>query len=711
MRQVKRDFKILFEEYKSFHSINEEVASSSSSVVVENSVIAPNGGRLATLQSRKKRHKKNQSATEATITELDMYLMEVFDESESDGNNTAFSTGKRVLSPWRSSLSPRTVKALLCCQSWLSKPIDLDLLDDYVPDDNSKDEEEIAGYLRLLHLGCGSTVRGLGCLMLGDGYAYMLQRKAKRKRRAESDSEDSEKVYHNEPWKPVCGIDEEEPDFDAEEEQYHEAFSAVANFGQSYRVPSAYKLSNPILISEKQRIQKYVVSVQRHYCREYGCTLMSHGWKSKNNRAIVNFLVYSGSGIMFLKSVDIEHNRLKTEYLITLFNPVIDEVGPRNIVQLVTDQGSQFRAAGKRLASEYDTFFWFLVLLTFRQHTAGRNLLRPGLTRFSTNFIAIKSIIDQRNAIESLFLDKEFLKSDEAKTKQARQVKNIISNEMLWTTCQNVCIMVDRLLKMIRFLDSDKPTMGYLFHALATCVETIQMGLGSNQNASIMGVIKKRWKSQLSSPLHAASYFLNPYYIFSPTTNLINNEIYESQICLTGVISKMEGRMRMMQGQFASLSTRIAAQHGDPVSWWLCYGAEYPCLQKIAVKILSQTNTSSGSERNWSVFERIHTKLRNRLLSSRLNDLVYVQYNLKLEQQRIKGKARRHNIDVHDVHSLLGDDNMLDWIAGEDETPVLPQEEQWLNILEEEAVNNQSMSLYHTTGMILKFKSHTKGYR
>lgn len=146
--------------------------------------------------------------------------------------------------------------------------------------------------------------------------------------------------------------------------------------------------------------------------------------------------------------------------------------------------------------------------------------------------------------------------------------------------------------------------------------------------------------------------------------------------------------MQMMQGQFASPSARLAALQGDPVSWWLSYGAQFPSLQKIAVKILSQTNTSSGSERNWSVFERIHTKLRNRLVSSRINDLVYVQYNLRLEQQRVQGKAKRHNIDVHDVHSLLTDENMLDWIAGDDETPVLPQVEHWLNELEEEAANN-----------------------
>ncbi|CAN1764159.1 hypothetical protein LINPERHAP1_LOCUS9156 [Linum perenne] len=38
-----------------------------------------------------------------------------------------------------------------------------------------------------------------------------------------------------------------------------------------------------------------------------------------------------------------------------------------------------------------------------------------------------------------------------------------------------------------------------------------------------------------------------------------------------------------------------------------------PILQKIAIRLLSKTASSSGCERNWSVFERIHTKRRNRL--------------------------------------------------------------------------------------------------
>nr|KAJ0224354.1 hypothetical protein LSAT_V11C100034380 [Lactuca sativa] len=67
-----------------------------------------------------------------------------------------------------------------------------------------------------------------------------------------------------------------------------------------------------------------------------------------------------------------------------------------------------------------------------------------------------------------------------------------------------------------------------------------------------------------------------------------------------------------------------------PDEWWKLFGGDTPILQKFAIRILSQTAYSSGCERNWSVFERIHTKKRNRLEHQRLNNLVFVHYNLRL---------------------------------------------------------------------------------
>jgi len=69
--------------------------------------------------------------------------------------------------------------------------------------------------------------------------------------------------------------------------------------------------------------------------------------------------------------------------------------------------------------------------------------------------------------------------------------------------------------------------------------------------------------------------------------------------------------------------------------WWKLFGSCAPTLQKFAVQILSQTAASSGCERNWSVFEQIHTKRRNRLEHQRLNDLVFVHYNYRLKERYI----------------------------------------------------------------------------
>ncbi|XP_073269796.1 uncharacterized protein [Primulina huaijiensis] len=58
--------------------------------------------------------------------------------------------------------------------------------------------------------------------------------------------------------------------------------------------------------------------------------------------------------------------------------------------------------------------------------------------------------------------------------------------------------------------------------------------------------------------------------------------------------------------------------------------------KKMAMRFLSLTSSSSGCERNWSQFEGIHTKKRNRLETSRLNDLVYVKFNANLMKKSSK---------------------------------------------------------------------------
>ena len=61
------------------------------------------------------------------------------------------------------------------------------------------------------------------------------------------------------------------------------------------------------------------------------------------------------------------------------------------------------------------------------------------------------------------------------------------------------------------------------------------------------------------------------------------------------------------------------------------FGGDAPNLQKFVIRLLSQTTSSLRCEHNLSVFECIHTKKRNKLEHQRLNDLVYVHYNMHLQ--------------------------------------------------------------------------------
>ena len=43
-----------------------------------------------------------------------------------------------------------------------------------------------------------------------------------------------------------------------------------------------------------------------------------------------------------------------------------------------------------------------------------------------------------------------------------------------------------------------------------------------------------------------------------------------------------------------------------------------------------QTSSSSAAERNWSTYDFIHSKTRNRLTEKRATDLVYAHSNLRI---------------------------------------------------------------------------------
>ena len=73
--------------------------------------------------------------------------------------------------------------------------------------------------------------------------------------------------------------------------------------------------------------------------------------------------------------------------------------------------------------------------------------------------------------------------------------------------------------------------------------------------------------------------------------------------------------------------------------WWsIIAREEMSNLARLAVRILSQTVSSSNCERNWTTFTLIHTRPRNKLTMERLEKLVFVHYNMRLRHRTLKRK-------------------------------------------------------------------------
>jgi hypothetical protein len=92
--------------------------------------------------------------------------------------------------------------------------------------------------------------------------------------------------------------------------------------------------------------------------KQYGCTLMSDGWSDRRGRHLINFLVNSPEGTFFLESVDASSECQDARMIADLLEKRIEDVGKENVVQVVTDNGANYKAAGKIIMERIPTLYW-----------------------------------------------------------------------------------------------------------------------------------------------------------------------------------------------------------------------------------------------------------------------------------------------------------------------------------------------------------------
>ncbi|XP_044509814.1 uncharacterized protein LOC123228443 [Mangifera indica] len=484
---------------------------------------------------------------------------------------------------------------------------------------------------------------------------------------------------------------------------------AIASGGSEAVMPSYHDIRGWILKNSVEEVKNDIDKYTATWGRT-GCSVLVDQWNTEMGRTLLSFLVYCPEGTVFLRSVDASGIINSPDALYELLKQVVEEVGVRHVLQVITSSEEQYIVAVRRLTDTFPTLYWtpcaarclnliledFLklewinaiieqaraitrfvynhsvVLNMARRYTFGNDIIEPGITRSATNFTTLKRMMDLKHNLQAMVTSQEWMDCQYSKKPGGLEMLDIISNQSFWSSCNLIVCLTNPLLRLLQIISSEKkPAMGYIYAGMYRVKETIKKELIKREEYMVYwNIIDHWWEQQWHLPLHAAGFFLNPKFFYSIDGDIPSEILSGTYDCIERLVSDTKVQDKIMKeinsyrNAVGDFGRKMAIRARDtllPAEWWSTYGGSCPNLARLAICILSQTCCLMGYKQHQIPFEQIYDT-RNCLERQRLDDLVFVQYNLRLRQMVSKNKEQ----NSMDPLSSDGANTVEEWITGKD---------------------------------------------
>lgn len=489
---------------------------------------------------------------------------------------------------------------------------------------------------------------------------------------------------------------------------FQEAVMKTASFRKPYVPPSYHDIRTKLLGQVKRDLEGKLDSRLKESLRKFGGTLAMDGWSSVSSRPLVNAMLVTPAGELFLGAVDTTGKEKTAMYMASIMVKFIKQVGPENVVQVCTDNASVMINASRLVVEDYPHIFiqgcathamdllledwgkasWVketlekakglvkfiknrqMPLAVFRKHETRFSLLMPGKTRFACNFIMIDRLLQVRDSLEQTVVDPQWLsyaskKSLSARDKllESRNVRKVVLDDGFWKRCTNFRDMVAPVVYALREFDGKEPCTGKALHIVRQ-LEKHVLTLSTEPFSlptDLADIAKENFyarKKMMTTDLLCAGALLNPYLLHDKEL-ADDTEVWHGcrrvlkTLCAPGTYHDVANEymaFRMRSAPFHEMLDPTESKC-SPFVWWEIEGFVGKLLAPIAKRILAQTVSSSACERNWSSYSFVHDRKRNRLLPERADDLVFVYTNSKLlANAKLTDEKRWYseNLDVED---------------------------------------------------------------
>ncbi|KAL6570316.1 hypothetical protein OROMI_014830 [Orobanche minor] len=310
---------------------------------------------------------------------------------------------------------------------------------------------------------------------------------------------------------------------------------SLGNFGRDSKPPTTYELSAWILDEET------------------GVSILSDGWKDIRGRELINFIVNNPHGSVFLKSIDASDAVKDAKILCELLDKVVMEVGEDIIIQVVTNNAANYKAAGELLMAKRPRLWWTRCVV----HCIDVMLEKIG--DLSQHKIAL--------------------------TNQRRYNHGwVLALMRKYANRELVRLAATRFATAYLTLEIGKmPGMGFLYGVMNKAKEDIARKLGGGEGCD-------------------DDFSTHPEVKVGLLTRMA--KLYPDPRVQEKNDLQMDA-FRRRKGLFGFETAKRTCKKCSLVDWWLQYGDGTPELQGFVVRILSLTCSSSACERNYSTFNQL----------------------------------------------------------------------------------------------------------
>jgi hypothetical protein len=237
---------------------------------------------------------------------------------------------------------------------------------------------------------------------------------------------------------------------------------AIGQSGLGIEPPTMFGLRGRLLEEEYARTKSLLQECKAKKMKN-GCSIMTDALSDKKRRSIMNVCTNCADGTSFISSKEMSDVSHTSEVIFELVDKTIEDIGLDDVVQVVTDNASNNMGANKLLHAKRPHIFWascathtinlmlqgigsmprfkkmidqakaFTIFVYWhtrtlecmRYFTEGKEIVRPRVTRFASNYLTLDNIQEKKDQLRKMVVHSRWDSLKDVKSKKGKMPQQL----------------------------------------------------------------------------------------------------------------------------------------------------------------------------------------------------------------------------------------------------------------------------------------------